>query len=208
MTWSEVEASFRLEDVTHSPAFFDVKKLDAFNGEYIRRMTLDAFIERAAEELPAEWDRDRFAAIAPHIQERLVTFAEVPGKVDFLFWPTDGEIVYDESSWDKAFAPEWAAPLLDDVVAAFADVAWDADALKAAVEQAMAAVRAEARQGAGTGPRRGHRTFRRAAAVRIARGARTRRDVASVGARSSTRRIAGRRRGMSRVDDRRLRVRS
>ena len=41
--------------------------------------------------LPAEWDRDRFAAIAPHIQERLVTFDEVPGKVDFLFWPTDGD---------------------------------------------------------------------------------------------------------------------
>ena len=54
-------------------------------------MTLDAFIERAAEELPAEWDRDRFAAIAPYIQERLVTFAEVPGKVDFLFWPTDDD---------------------------------------------------------------------------------------------------------------------
>ena len=45
VSWSDVEASFRLEDVTHSPAFFDVKKLDAFNGEYIRRMPLDAFID-------------------------------------------------------------------------------------------------------------------------------------------------------------------
>ena len=28
--WSEIEATFRLEDVTHSPAFFDIKKLRAF----------------------------------------------------------------------------------------------------------------------------------------------------------------------------------
>ena len=138
VSWSEVEASFRLEDVTHSPAFFDVKKLDAFNGEYIRRMPLAEFIERAAEELPAAWDRDRFAAIAPHIQERLVTFAEVPGKIDFLFWPPDAEVVYDESSWAKAFAPEWAAPLLDAVTAAYAGVAWNADALKNSLEEAMA----------------------------------------------------------------------
>ena len=197
VSWSEVEASFRLEDVTHSPAFFDVKKLDAFNGEYIRRMPLAEFIERAAEELPAAWDRDRFAAIAPHIQERLVTFAEVPGKIDFLFWPSEDEIVYDESSWAKAFAPEWAAPLLDDVTAAYADVAWNADALKDSLEEAMADVRVEARQGAGARACRGHRTRRRAAAVRVARSARTRRDVASVGTRPGTCRIAGRRRGMS-----------
>ncbi len=66
-----------------------------------------------------------------------MTFAEVPGKVDFLFAPADGPIDYDEASWDKAFGPEWAAPLLDDVIAAFADVTWEADALKTAVEQAM-----------------------------------------------------------------------
>ena len=34
--WSEIERDFRFEDVTHSPAFFDIKKLTAFNGEYIR----------------------------------------------------------------------------------------------------------------------------------------------------------------------------
>ncbi len=95
--WATIEAAFRLEDVTHSPAFFDVKKLDAFNGDYIRAMPLDAFIERAQREIPADWDRDRFAAIAPYIQERLVTFGEVPGKVDFLFWPTDAPIEYDEA---------------------------------------------------------------------------------------------------------------
>ena len=137
VAWPEIEAAFRLEDVTHSPAFFDVKKLDAFNGDYIRAMPLGSFIERAAQEIPTDWDRDRFAAIAPYIQERLVTFGEVPGKVDFLFWPTDEPIEYDQGSWDKAFGPEWALPLLGDLIVGFDAAEWTADGLKAATETAM-----------------------------------------------------------------------
>ena len=136
--WSELEAAFRLEDVAHSPAFFDPKKLAAFNGEYIRMMPLDDFVDAAAEELPADWDRDRFAAIAPHIQQRLVTMRDVPGAVDFLFLPAGTEVPTDETSWDKAMRPDWAAPLLRDVIRAYGDVVWEADALKAALERVMA----------------------------------------------------------------------
>lgn len=138
-SWPEIEAAFRLEDVTHSPAFFDVKKLAAFNGDYIRMMPLDEFVERAGAELPVEWDRARFAAIAPHIQERLTTLTEVPDKVDFLFWPDGSPIDYDEPSWDKAFGAEWARPLLGDVIEAYRSVPdWNADALKVALEDVMA----------------------------------------------------------------------
>jgi len=133
-SWPEIEAAFRLEDVTHSPAFFDLKKLAAFNGEYIRRMPLGEFVQRAAEEIPAEWDRDRFAAIAPHIQERLTTLREVPGKVDFLF-VADDDLPIDGASWDKAFGPAWAVPLLDDVIGAYGELDWTAEALKAGFEE-------------------------------------------------------------------------
>ena len=34
--WSTIVDAFRLEDVVPSPAFFDLKKLAAFNGEYVR----------------------------------------------------------------------------------------------------------------------------------------------------------------------------
>jgi len=136
--WADIEAAFRLEDVTHSPAFFDVKKLAAFNGDYIRMMPLDEFIERAGHELPPEWDRAKFAAIAPHIQERLTTLREVPEKVDFLFWPDGAAVEYDQASWAKAFAPEWAVPLLGDVVGAYDGLPdWNADALKVALEDVM-----------------------------------------------------------------------
>ena len=137
-SWDDMEAAFRLEDVTHSPAFFDVKKLAAFNGEYIRMMPLDEFIARASEELPADWDRARFAAIAPHIQERLTTLVEVPGKVDFLFWPDGADVEYDDASWSKAFGPDWAESLLADVIGAYDALAdWNADALKVALEDVM-----------------------------------------------------------------------
>ena len=137
-SWADMEAAFRLEDVTHSPAFFDVKKLAAFNGEYIRMMPLEEFIARASEELPADWDRERFAAIAPHIQERLTTLVEVPEKADFLFWPDGAAIDYDEASWNKAFGPEWAEPLLAEVVAAYDALDdWNADSLKVALEDVM-----------------------------------------------------------------------
>ena len=43
--WSVIEDQFRLEDVVPSPAFFDVKKLTAFNGEYIRGLTPESFVE-------------------------------------------------------------------------------------------------------------------------------------------------------------------
>lgn len=138
--WAEIEQAFRLEDVTHSPAYFDLKKLDAFNGDYIRMMPLDRFVERAAEELPPEWDRDRFAAIAPHVQQRLVRMTDVAGVVDFLFLPVGAEVPLDEQSWSKAMKPAWALPLLRDVRAAYAAVdSWDAATLKVAIEDVMAA---------------------------------------------------------------------
>ena len=137
VSWSDIEGAFRLEDVTHSPAFFDVKKLAAFNGDYIRQMPLAEFVERAGDELPPEWDREQFAAIAPHIQERLTTLREVPDKVDFLFWPADAPVEYDTASWDKAFKFEWSAPLLADVIAAYRELPWNADSLKTGLEQIM-----------------------------------------------------------------------
>jgi glutamyl-tRNA synthetase len=52
-----MEAAFRLEDVNHAPAFFDLKKLAAFNGEYIRMLSVDELVAACDPWLPAEWDR-------------------------------------------------------------------------------------------------------------------------------------------------------
>jgi glutamyl-tRNA synthetase len=101
-------------------------------------MPLDEFIERAGAELPPDWDRTKFAAIAPHIQERLTTLREVPEKIDFLFWPEGTEVAYDDDSWVKAFGPEWATSLLADVTGAYEQLDdWTADRLKVVLEEVM-----------------------------------------------------------------------
>jgi glutamyl-tRNA synthetase len=124
--WSVIEQEFRLEDVTHSPAFFDLKKLAAFNGDYIRALSLEDFIAACEPWIPAGWDRARFARIAPELQTRSQTLVDAPAQVDFLF--TDDPPM-DEAAWTKAMTQPWSAKLLDGVVDAYADAPWEAEAL-------------------------------------------------------------------------------
>ncbi|MEM8621491.1 MAG: glutamate--tRNA ligase [Actinomycetota bacterium] len=141
MSWPDMEAVFDLADVNSSPAFFDVRKLDAFNAEYIRAMDVDQFVERASEEIPDDWDRDRFAQIAPVLQERTVRFDDdIPDKVDFLFLPDGADVEIDDASWVKATKAEWAEPLYDDVYDAYEglpDDRWQTDELKSEYERVM-----------------------------------------------------------------------
>ena len=137
--WETIVDQFRLEDVNHSPAFFDVKKLLAFNGEYIRMMALDDFIA-AAEEVfsrSASWPRERyrpamFRAMAPLVQTRVALIPEAIPMVDFLFLP---EPPIDDDAFSKAFASEWAVPALRDIAAEFEACDFSAESLKAATER-------------------------------------------------------------------------
>jgi glutamyl-tRNA synthetase len=139
--WSRIEAEFRLEDVNHSPAFFDLKKLAAFNGEYIRAMSLDRFISACepflSQDVPwtsDQFDAEIFRAIAPLAQTRMVTMNEIVALVDFLFL---AEPIIDEAAWSKTFGGEEAVAMLDDAIIAFGETAdWNADALKTALEAA------------------------------------------------------------------------
>ncbi len=129
--WERIEADFRLEDVTHSPAFFDLRKLAAFNGDYLRAMPAEEFVAACDPWLPAAWNREVFQAIAPLVQTRVVTLADAPGLVEFLF--TD-DVEIDESSWAKAMKPDWATAVLDDTIERYTDASWDAESLKSALE--------------------------------------------------------------------------
>ncbi|MDI6098124.1 glutamate--tRNA ligase [Actinoplanes sp. NEAU-A12] len=142
--WSVVEEEYRISDVSHAPAFFDVKKLRAFNGEYIRALSPSEFTQVCAPWLsgtdtipappwdPAKFDIELFLTIAPLAQTRIAVLSEIVENVDFLFLD---EPVRDEASWAKAMK-EGAAEILDDTAAAFGALAdWSADALKAALEQ-------------------------------------------------------------------------
>lgn len=137
--FEDIVARFSLAAVNHSPAFFDVKKLHAFNGEYVRRLSLDDFVAACEPWLVAphsswvegDFDRATFRAIAPHVQTRVALLSEVPAMVDFFFVD---DVVIDESVIDKVFSVEWAVPTLRDIRERLNECAWTADALKAVVE--------------------------------------------------------------------------
>jgi glutamyl-tRNA synthetase len=131
-TLDELLDAFSLEGIGSSPGYFDVKKLRAFNGDSIREMPVDDFVAAAEPFLArASWadrlDVDVFRAVAPLVQTRVETLAEVPAMVDFLFVD---EVDIDADAWAKATKGEGAA-VVDGAMTAFESVAWDADTLKA-----------------------------------------------------------------------------
>jgi glutamyl-tRNA synthetase len=131
--WTTVVESFRLEDVNHSPAFFDLKKLAAFNAEYIRMRSPGQFVRDADRWIPKEWDRSRVAAVAHLVQERVTTLADIAAPLEFMF---RADPLIDDVAFAKVFADPTAVAILDDVVTAFAadDLEWTAATLKEAVE--------------------------------------------------------------------------
>ncbi|QGG94701.1 glutamate--tRNA ligase [Actinomarinicola tropica] len=139
---TEVVELFDLADIGKSPAMFDVKKLSHFNGEYIRALPVEEFVRRAEPWTsgadvpwpPERFDPAAFASLAPLVQERVVTLDEVPALVDWLFCPDTPE---DEASWSKEMGKAHAAAVLDSALVGVDGAGeWDADAVRAIVEQA------------------------------------------------------------------------
>jgi glutamyl-tRNA synthetase len=135
---------FRLEDVSHSPAFFDVKKMTHMNGEYIRALSLEDFIDASApwvrpgdcawkpSDRVAPWraeqfDEVLFEKVAPLVQERVSTLGDVPGLVAFFFAEP---LAYDEPAFAKTIGGDpLGQALLALSVERFADASWDAASL-------------------------------------------------------------------------------
>ena len=140
--YQELEALFRLEDVSRAPAFFDVKKLAAFNGEYIRALTVADFIEACQRWLvapyapwaPDEFDALVFSTVAGLAQSRVTVLSEITTYVDWLFLAQPPE---DEASWVKAMTPG-AEDILASVRKSWTDADWTLEALRAGL-QAVAA---------------------------------------------------------------------
>ncbi len=130
----EIVGLFRIEDV---------KKLDHFDGEYVRALSTSEFVERAQPWLtgavgelpwsPADYDPDAFEAMAPMVQERVVRLDQVPGYVDFLFLP---EPVVDQAAWDKVMVKsgDSARLVLDAVADAYETCDWTAETVMAVIQ--------------------------------------------------------------------------
>ena len=137
--FEKITAEFDLSSVNHSPAFFDIVKLQSFNADYIRAMPVDDFIRACEPWLtgekapwqPQDYDAKIFAEIAPLVQTRVQLLQDVPSMVDFLFCDLPP---IDDAAFTKAFAPEWASATLIEIRDAFKTCEFTPDALKAVVE--------------------------------------------------------------------------
>jgi glutamyl-tRNA synthetase len=129
----EIIELFRLEDVNPSPAFFDRRKLDHINAEYIRALPVEEFLVRADEFVTHGPDaRAALAALAPQVQERIRTLDEAEDFVDFL-WLREPEI--DPAAWEKVMVKNpRAATALDAAIMFFASIPFEPEPLRSALE--------------------------------------------------------------------------
>ncbi len=90
----ELQGLFSLDRLNKAPAVFDYRKLDWFNGMYIRRLAADRLAELLCPflqergwigEPPSAVQRSKVAGLVPLVQERLAVLSDVVALAGFLF---------------------------------------------------------------------------------------------------------------------------
>lgn len=129
----EIIDQFRLEDVNPAPAFFDERKLEHFNAEYVRALAVDEFVDRTTPFLSVpDQSLEPIRRLAPVLQQRVRLLPDAEAMVDFLYLD---DAPRDEASWDKVMAhsPETASAMLAASIDEFATVDWTAETLHASL---------------------------------------------------------------------------
>jgi glutamyl-tRNA synthetase len=118
-TLAEMAAEFDLARVNRNAAQFDVRKLEAINGDKIRALKPDDFTSRITPflagaglvgEPPSAAEAGLIAAAAPLIQGRIGVLAEAVSMLGFLF-ADETRFTVDETDAEKTFTPG-AVPVL------------------------------------------------------------------------------------------------
>jgi glutamyl-tRNA synthetase len=144
-TLAEMAAEFDLARVNKNAAQFDVRKLEAINGDKIRALAPDDFAARITPflaraglvtEPPSAGDAALIAAAGPLIQMRIGTLSEAEGMLGFLF-VGEAEFRVDPEEAERTLTPA-AVPVLAAADKALTGLAeWEhgeiEDALRAAL---------------------------------------------------------------------------
>jgi len=92
ITMAELCELFTVDKVHSSPARFDMKKLEAINGDKIRALTLDEFLKwsipfltKAGVITGTDAEIALVKKALPIIQERIIKLNEIPAMLNFLF---------------------------------------------------------------------------------------------------------------------------
>ncbi len=134
----EMAKRFELKNVSKSPAKFDIDKLLAFNGEYLRSMPRDVLLERMQSWFAVrpshlqDVTADRLNVLLDLFLARARTFVELEQAAAFVF---EAPTTYVQKSVNKFLYEGGGHALLPELSAAL-DTAktWDADSIQAALE--------------------------------------------------------------------------
>jgi glutamyl-tRNA synthetase len=161
-TLEQMIAEFKLEDVHKASAMFDIAKLASFNGEYIRRMSVDEFTEACRPYLTGPLNpingplptaaglAEGQVAITLPGAFRAETFDEgkfreiaphVQERAKLLS-DVPGVVDFlfirpltDEAAWEKTMKSDVARNMIDGFLAAAPTLEWTHDSLKTCVEE-------------------------------------------------------------------------
>jgi glutamyl-tRNA synthetase len=144
-TLAEMAAEFDLARVNKNAAQFDVRKLEAINGDKIRALDPADFVSRIIPFLQragvigdpvSEAELAMVTAAAPLIQTRISRLTEAPGMLGFLF-ADEEHFEVDAQEAERALGPD-ALPVLQAAEAALAEVQpWTHEAIQAALTAAL-----------------------------------------------------------------------
>jgi len=140
----EMAAAFEISDVNSNPARFDLRKAEAIDGTWIRRLATAELARRLLPYLRAAGlvskppTPDQLAlvtAAVPLVQERVAVLAEAVEMLRFLF---AGEgFVVDEASAAKALGPEAGPVLLAAEEALGRLESWETSSIEPALKAAL-----------------------------------------------------------------------
>ena len=141
VTMQELTELFTVERVNSSPARFDMKKLEAINGDKIRALTIDDFLLRALPFLTnagiisgTDSEKAIIKSVLPIIQERIAKLSEVPQMVKFLF----GESVVIDSESKAKISDDVSKDVLRKSLAALEPLTnWSHDSIDAALRAVL-----------------------------------------------------------------------
>ena len=141
ITMEELVKLFTVERVNSSPARFDMKKLEAINGDKIRALTIDDFLSRSLPFLMKDGviqGSDEEIAIVksalPIIQERIARMNEVTAMLKFLFVE---DVIFDAESETKV-KEEPSQHVISQALSALENVNdWKHDVIEAALRAVL-----------------------------------------------------------------------
>ena len=141
VTMQELTELFTVERVHSSPARFDMKKLEAINGDKIRLLTLDELLNRTLPFLKkanvidgSDSEISVVKSALPLIQERIATLAEVVPMLRFLF-ATKFEVDPDSAPKIQDDQSQAVLKKTNDVLQAVVD--WDHATLESVLRVAL-----------------------------------------------------------------------